>query len=81
MQNTATDGWLRQQQVFERYGCISRSGWLLIFGRGHVTSTKIGRMRIVRVSDVEAFLAGKGEVARAHQRGAGGACCESCGGK
>jgi hypothetical protein len=52
---------LRAVDVPRRYTVIKRSTWMALIASGAVASTKIGRARVLRVVDVEAFLAGRAQ--------------------
>ena len=50
----------RAHELPRLFPVLGRSTWNAVIASGEVRSRKIGRMRIVRVADVVAFLDGRG---------------------
>jgi excisionase family DNA binding protein len=55
-------------ETAQRIG-VSRSFLYLEIGRGHIASTKIGRRRVIRIGDAEAYMAAHSAVAGAANSG------------
>jgi hypothetical protein len=64
-ETASASAFVRAHELADRFPVLGRSTWNAILTRGDVPSRKIGRARLVRLLDVERFLAGQSAVGRA----------------
>ena len=55
--STTFPDYIRAHELHKRFGLFGRTMWVNLLMSGAIPSRCIGRARIVRISDVEAFLA------------------------
>ena len=51
-------GYIRAHELPARYPVLKRSTWMSLVATGAIPSVSIGRARVLRVADVEAYLSG-----------------------